>query len=155
IETSDPVSIIIGDKLLAGAHEKEVRFLLARQLKMLQARLAVAMRLSADELGALVAGLVRQFVPEFMPVGIDAGQVASEAARVARIVPRKLHQDLMPFALECAAPDLDLRALPIGLAHTANRAGLLASGSLGAAMSALRRLDDPAQLRELLRFAIT
>src|SRR5207245_1824091 len=129
IELGEPPSLVIGERLVAGAHEKELRFLVGRQLKMLQARLAVPLRLGADELGVLVGGLVRQCVPDSQPAGFSESQVASEAARLQRIVPRKLHQELSPFALECAAPDLDLRGLAVALVHSANRAGLLASGS--------------------------
>ena len=44
---------------------------------------------------------------------------------MARIIPKKLHGELLPFALECASESLDLKQIGPSLVHTANRAGLL------------------------------
>jgi hypothetical protein len=102
-----------------------------------------------------MGGIVRQFIPEFLPRGFDAGAVAAEAARLAKVIPRKLHQELLPFALECADPALDLRALANDLIHTANRAGVLCAGSGAHGLAVLRRLKDEEQVHELLRFVVS
>ncbi|MSP62120.1 MAG: tetratricopeptide repeat protein [Myxococcales bacterium] len=155
VELTDPISIIIGEKLVTGAHEQEVRFHLAGVMRMIRSQMAVPLHASPDELGVLVGGIVRQFVSDFVPAGFEEGPIAAEAARLAKVVPKKLHNEAMPFALECADPALDLRALSHALTFTAQRAGLLAVGSIGPALAALRRRGDDAQVRELLRFAIT
>ena len=41
------------------------------------------------------------------------------------------------------------------LVETANRAGLITVGSVGPALTALKRLGDETQLRALLRFAVS
>jgi tetratricopeptide (TPR) repeat protein len=154
VELTEPLSLVVGARLLEGAHEHDVRFLLARLLKMVQSHMAVPMRLGPDELGALVAGIVRQFVPDFSPAGIEPAAVNAEAARMAKVVTKKVHSELFPFAMECASPSLDLRTLAPALVDTANRAGLLACGMVAPSLNALKRLGDEAQVRSLLRFAV-
>jgi hypothetical protein len=97
--------------------------------------------------------------------------VIAEASRVRSAIPRKMHQEIMPFALECAGA-IDWDALVMDLVHVGNRAGLLLCGSLGAALTVLRKaaghggiLATPAdfarscrgnrQIEELLRFAVS
>jgi hypothetical protein len=152
VELTEPLSIVIGSQVADGASEAELRFLLGRCLKMMQSHMALPMRLLPDDLGLLVGGLVRQFVPEFVPAGFADPQVGAEAARLSRIIPKKMHTQLLPFALECASADLDLKLVSPSLVHAANRAGLMCCGLPGPSLSAVRRLGDEAQLRALLRF---
>jgi tetratricopeptide (TPR) repeat protein len=154
VELTEPLSIVIGSQLVEGAHEHEVRFHLGRAMKMMQAHLAVPMRLSADDLGVLVGAIVRQFVPDFVPAGFDEKLVAAEAARMSKLIPKKMQGELFPFAMECASPNLDLKQIAPALVETANRAGLLACGMMAPALSALKRLGDEGQVRALLRFAM-
>ncbi len=155
VDPSDPISIIVGERLLAGAGERELAFFFARVLKPAQAGLAVAIRATPDELGVLVGGIVRQLVPDFVPRGFDAGAVAQEAARLAKVVPKKQHGELLPFALECAAPELDYRAIAGLMVEAGNRAGLIAAGTVDAALAAVRRVGDEAQARALVAFAVS
>jgi tetratricopeptide (TPR) repeat protein len=155
IEVTEPVSIVLGSKLVEGAHETECRFFLGRALKMTQAHMVLPMRLSAEDLGVLVAALVRQFVPDFKARNIDEKRVAAEGARIAKIIPKKMQSELLPFALECASETLDLLALAPALVESANRAGLITTGVVGPALSALKRLGDDAQLRALLRYCVS
>jgi hypothetical protein len=127
---------------------------MGRLLKMVQSHMAVPMRLGPDELGALIGGIVRQFVPDFSPAGIEPAAVNAEAARMAKVVTKKVHGELFPFAMECASPSLDLRAIGPALVETANRAGLLACGMLGPSLNALRRLGDDMQISALVRFSV-
>jgi len=155
VELTEPLSLVLGSKLVEGAHEHEVRFLLGRLLKMVQVYMAVPMRMSAEDLGVLLAAVVRQFVPDFTPAGFDEKQVAAEAIRVGKAVPKRLHGELAPYAMECASPTLDLRVLAPALIDTANRAGLLTAGLVGPSLTALKRLGDPAQVKALVRFAVS
>jgi cytochrome c-type biogenesis protein CcmH/NrfG len=155
VELTDPPSLVLGSKLTDGAHEHEVRFYLGRLFKMVQSHMALPMRLSADDLGVLVGALVRQFVPDFVPAGFEEAAVAAEAARMGKVIPKKLQGDLFPFAMECASDKLDLRQVAPALIDTANRAGLVTCGLIGPALSALRRLGDERQGRALLRYAMS
>ncbi len=155
VELTDPLSVVIGNKVIEGAHELELKFLLGRCFKMIQSHMALPMRLTPEDLGLLVGGIVRQFVPDFVPAGFEEAQIVAEAGRMARIIPKKLHGDLLPFALECASESLDLKQIGPSLVHTANRAGLLCCGLPGPSLTAVRRLSDDAQLRALLRFTVS
>jgi hypothetical protein len=66
-----------------------------------------------------------------------------------------MHAELLPFALECASEQLDLKQIGPSLVHTANRAGMLCCGLPGPSLNAVRRLADDAQLRALLRFTVS
>jgi tetratricopeptide (TPR) repeat protein len=155
VEITEPLSVVLGAKLVEGAHEAEVRFYLGRLLKMVQCHMALPLRLAAEDLAVVVGAIVRQFIPDFVPAGFEEKQIATEAARLAKVIPKKMHQELFPFAMECASPTLDLRQLGPALVDTANRAGLLAAGSMPPALTALRRLGDEAQVRALVRFSMS
>lgn len=155
IEPGDPTAIVLGANLVAG-DARGLRFFLARALVLAQAGLTVPLRMSPAELVLLVGAVVRQFVPDFVPRGLEAQQaLIDEAARLGRIVPRKLHAELLPFALECAAPELDYREVALRLVQSGNRAGLLASGSVAASLAAVRKLGDETQTAALLRFIVS
>lgn len=154
VELTEPLSIILGSKLIEGAHEHEMRFYFGRALKMMQAHMSLPMRLSSEDLGVLVGAIVRQFVPDFVPKGFEEAQIAGEAARLSKLIPKKMQAELFPFAMECASPSLDLKMIGPALLDTANRAGLLACGMMAPALKAVRRLDDEAQVRWLIRFAM-
>ena len=62
--------------------------------------------------------------------------MAARAARVAKLMPKKLRQEVMPFAMESSG-ELDLGALRLGIRDGANRVGLVASGSLAASLKVL------------------
>jgi cellulose synthase operon protein C len=155
VELTDPLSIVIGNKVVEGASPEELRFLLGRSFKMIQSHMALPMRLTPEDLGLLVGGIVRQFVPDFVPQGFEEAQIVAEAGRMARVIPKKMHAELLPFALECAGSSFDLKQIGPSLVHTANRAGLLTCGLPMPALNAVRRLQDEAQLRALLRFTVS
>ena len=154
LELTDPVALCIGQPLIDGAHELELRFLFARHFKMAQLGLAVPLRLEPHALAALVAGVVRQFLPDFQPAGIDANLIAAETTRIGKLVPKKLLAELHAFALECATPTFDLLAIRPGLAAAADRAGLLAAGAPGPALTMLERMGAADAARALAIFAI-
>ena len=89
VELTDPLSIVIGNKVIEGAHELELRFLLGRCFKMIQSHMALPMRLTPEDLGLLVGGIVRQFVPDFVPAGFDEAQIVAEAGRMAKHHPEE------------------------------------------------------------------
>lgn len=154
LELTDPLSLCISAELLEGAHELQLRFLFGRMFKMVQSRLSLSMRLPADALALLVAGMVRQFVPDYLPRGMDAQLVAAEAVRVQRALSRKMLQEAHPFALECAAPGADPRTISASVMAAADRAGLLACGAPGPALTMLERMGHADAARALALFAV-
>jgi tetratricopeptide (TPR) repeat protein len=155
LELTEPVSVVIGQRLVEGAGELEQRFLLGRALKMLQTHMALPMRLSSEELALLVGAIVRQFVPDFVPRGLDERRIVAEAQRMSKVIPKKMHGELLPFALECASSALDLTQIAPALVDAANRAGVLCCGAIGPALTAIKRIGDEGQLRSTLRFSVS
>jgi tetratricopeptide (TPR) repeat protein len=155
LELADPLSVCIGTGLTEGVHELSLRFLFARFFKMAQLRLALASRLAPEALAALTAGIVRQFVPDYQPTGVDPAAVGAEAVRMQKLLPRKLAGELHTFALECSTPSTQLPALSAGLAAAANRAGLLAIGAPGPALAMLERMGLSSEARELALFCVS
>jgi tetratricopeptide (TPR) repeat protein len=154
LELTDPLSLCIGAELLEGAHELQLRFLVVRFFKMAQLHLALALRLPPEGLAALVAGVVRQFVPDLQPPNLDPAQVAAEAARAGKALSRRQFGEMNPFALECAAATVDLSQIAAGIAAAADRAGLLACGVPGPALTMLARMGQPEAASALARFAV-
>jgi len=164
VEPTSPPSLVIGSQLASLDRPAELRFLVGRALVLYRSSLAVPARLAADELGALVAGMLRQFQPEFSPAGLDPAQVATEQQKLRRLIPSHLVQELAPFGLDIAGAEFDHRAMWAGIIEGGNRAGLLAAGSAAAALGALLRLggyrdihqgiDDPFVVG-MLRFAVS
>ena len=115
------------------------------------------LRLSPDDLGVLVGGLVRQFVPDYAPLGFAEKRIVNEAQRQKRAIPSKLQPQVLPYAMECASATLDFEGIADTLAMASHHAGLLLTGSLPAAVAALRKKGPGAerQIDELLRFAVS
>jgi hypothetical protein len=156
IEPADPPALIIHSTLLEGP-DAERRFVVGGLLKLLHSSLVLPLSLPADELGLVIFALVRQFVPTYSPIGYAEKRVVNEAARVKRIIPGKLTGQLMPHALECASESLDFEGIAEALLQSAHHAGLLLTGDIASAMSALRRRGSSAEryIDDLLRFAVS
>jgi hypothetical protein len=73
--------------------------------------------------------VVRQFVPDYRHPEVGDELIEREAERLSKHLPRKLKQELMPFAIESAGA-FDVGALHAAVRDGANAAGLLASGDL-------------------------
>ncbi|MDW8281871.1 MAG: tetratricopeptide repeat protein [Myxococcales bacterium] len=157
VEPTEPPSLVVSQVLLAGAAEAELRFVLGRLLKLVQARMVLPLALSADELSLLLGGLVRLFVKDYVPLGYAEKRVEAEAQRLHRHISRKLEAQLLPFAMECSSAALDAARIRAALIPCADRAGLLIAGSIGPALAALRRMGPAAepQLMDLLQFAVS
>lgn len=171
VENTSTPSIILGQALLQGATEDELLFLLGRCFWLIRKAMVLPIRFF-KQLDLLVAGVVRQYVPDFEPAGADLRDLKEITKQVGKAIPRKLKQELEVFAYECSGDAVDLGGLGPALIHSANRAGLLACRSIEAAVTALRRVDgrleqpksaeervallqDNAEVEELLRFAVS
>ncbi len=133
VEPGTPPTIFVG-KRIAALGPAAQRFAAARCLRLVASGLDVLLAASAEEAAAMLVGIVRQFVPEYRQAGIRDTLVDAEAARAARVLPRKLRPQVMPFAVESAGP-FDAAALHAAVRDGANAAGLLAAGELPAALT--------------------
>src|SRR5262249_37093386 len=69
IELTEPLSLILGAPL-AAAPPRGIRFAAVRALQLAVSYMAVPSRLSPEELGVLLAAIIRQSDPQFTPAGV-------------------------------------------------------------------------------------
>jgi hypothetical protein len=138
-EPGNPPSIVLGAPLVELG-PAAVRFAAARTLRLTATHLDSLLALPVEEAGALLVGIIRQFVPDYRHAEVRDTLVDAEAARLDRLISRKLKQQVLPFAVESAGA-FDLGALHAAVRDGANAAGLLASADLPAALSVVLALS--------------
>jgi len=141
-----------------------IRFAGARVLRLAASHLDVAVSGTEADLAAWLHGVVSQFVPTYRRDDVTPDAAAAATARIARLIPRKLRADLLPFALESSGA-IDVGALALGIRDGANRVGLLAQGHLDVALRVLLALGgrppsaeavrEHAEARALVEFALS
>jgi hypothetical protein len=144
-----------------------VRFAAARTLRLAATHLDIILAVPPEEAAAIVIGIVRQFVPDFLHPAVRDALVEVEAGRAARLIPRKLKPTLAPFAIETAGA-FDVAGVHAAVRDGANAAGLLACADLPAALSVvlavsgmreqpltLSRITAHPEALALLRFAVS
>lgn len=137
-EPGSPPALIIG-VAIEELGPSAMRFAAARALRLVSTNLDAILAVSPEEAGALLVGIIRQFVPDYRHAEVRDSLVAAESARVERAIPRKLKPQLMPFAVESAGP-FDLAALYAAVRDGANAVGLLAAADLPLALSVILEL---------------
>ena len=163
VEPGERPAVILAPELPAlGGHA--LRFAAARALRLVATHLDLVLAAPPADAGALLGGVIRQFVPDFRHPEIRDELLAVEAERIAKLLPRKLKPEVMPFAVESAGA-FDVAAVHAAVRDGANAVGLLACGDLPAALAALvagsGRTLAPADLAQhaealaLLRFALS
>lgn len=172
VENTSPPSILVGKALLHEATETEIQFLMARSLWIISRSMILPAFLRREELELLMAGIVRQYQPDFQPAEVEFKALQEATKKVGKAIPRKLKQELMPFALECSGAAVDLKALGAAVIYSANRTGLLTCRSIFGALSMLCRMSglmglpadaegrmsalvDNPEAAELLRFMVS
>ena len=141
VEPGDPAVIVLGDAIEALG-PAALRFAAGRALRLCATQLDLLLAVPPEEAGALLVGIIRQFVPDYRHEAVREGLAAAEAARVERVLQRKLKHDLMPYAVESAGA-FDLAALLAAVRDGANAAGLLACADLPAALAVILELSGP------------
>ena len=134
-EPTNPPAIIVGAQL-EELGPAALRFAAARTLRLVATNLDAILAGSPEEAGALLVGIIRQFVPDYEHKGVRNSLIDFEMARAERAIPRKLKPQVMPFAVESAGA-FDLGALHDATRDAANAVGLLAAGDLPAALSVI------------------
>ena len=132
-EPGNPPAIIVGAAIIELG-PSAVRFAAGRTLRLAATNLDAVLAVPPEDAGAYLVGIIRQFVPDFRHPEVREALVDSEAARAARLIPRKARPTVTPFAIESAGP-FDLAALHTAVRDGANAAGLLACGDLPAALT--------------------
>jgi hypothetical protein len=142
VQPGDPPAVVVGARLV-GLGGRALRFVAARAIRLATTHLDIVLADGPAEAGALLGGVVRQFVPEYKHPELREEMLEIEAARVARVLSRKVKQEVMPFAIESAGA-FDLSALHEAVRDGANAVGLLAAGDLPAALGVVLATRAPA-----------
>jgi cellulose synthase operon protein C len=165
-----PVQLLVGRTLLENLSRDEQVFLTARALKIARAHMSITCRVRPDEMGLLVHGLIRSQLPNYAPSGLDLAALDELSRRIGKHLSRRNLPELTPSLIELAGISGFEPARIYTVASAAgNRAGLLATGSIRAALSALTRLAglpvpdafdrgvlaQVDEARELLNFALS
>jgi len=137
---STPPQIAIGQPLLQTPDDEVRKFLICRALKAVQARASTIARSAPIDLAPLISGYLLLFAPDWQPAAVDPGKLRDMHARLSRVKPKKLDDDVAVLALEVIGT-LGNRASTL---HTVvnnwgNRVALLASGDLSTGLSAIAR----------------
>jgi hypothetical protein len=138
-EPGSPPAVILGAPL-AELAPAAVRFAAARTLRLAGTHLDAILSVPAEEAGALLVAIIRQFVPDYRHPEVREALVEGWVAKVEHLIPRKLKPQVMPFAIESAGP-FDLAALYAAVRDGANATGLLAVADLPAALSVVLALS--------------
>jgi hypothetical protein len=128
------------------------RFAIARAMCVVSLSLPLMIRARPADFTLVLAAVLRQFEPMFLPEGVDRAQLDDAARRVTRALPRQRHPEIAPHALEvigtnAASGDV----LAAGAIELANRIAVLASGNIVGGVQSLR--PQGGDLREALSTA--
>ncbi|HUS32078.1 MAG TPA: hypothetical protein VMZ53_26445 [Kofleriaceae bacterium] len=135
-EPTSPASLVIG-QAIAQMDSRAIRFAAGAALKLAQTQLAIPARLSSDDLGILVVGLLRMFQDKFPTGGLDEGAIAAQTQKLKRLIPTSLATELRPFAFAVDASQWSPLEISRDLKVAGLRAGLVAGGSLLAGLNIL------------------
>jgi tetratricopeptide (TPR) repeat protein len=133
-----PPTIIVGEGLVASDKVDAQRFLIARALKLVQARASALVRLPTGDLAVLIGAWLQVFNPTWKPQGVNPAALADRGKRIQAALPKNLGPDIAMMAMEIAGT-LGTSAAMFGTAtmQWGNRAALLAVGDPSAALDAI------------------
>jgi tetratricopeptide (TPR) repeat protein len=171
VENGEPPAMIVGAGLPRRVQERELRFLLARQLERLKSAQQLLLRLPPRELELAVLGAARLVRPE-LRFDRDPGELDAASKRVARALSRrgrKLLEDLGP---QLAQLRLDVERQRQASVLTALRAGFALTNDVEVVARSLARevglravfadaggareaLGGSPEMRHLLTFAVS
>jgi tetratricopeptide (TPR) repeat protein len=161
LEATFPPSLLVPATLAITAPPQEVTLQVSRQLGRLRAGTYLAGRLSARELGVVLAAALRSRYPEYGR-GLASEDVLVELAqRVGRLVPRRHRRAFERLVTEVAeAGPLDVNRWRQAMVHTSHRVSLVISGDVLGCLEYVIRADrrlaaaapvSPAELAETAR----
>ncbi|MBI4508337.1 MAG: tetratricopeptide repeat protein [Deltaproteobacteria bacterium] len=164
VEPSEPPILVLGTRWVHPDRAGELRFVAGMALRLATSTLSIPWRLSPDELGVLIAGIIRQVDPSFATSALPALAIAEEQHRLAKVLPKRLRDEIVPYVAEITGRGFDHLAIHHALLHSGFRAGLVCSGSVQSGIdviSAMRHLGSAdvalqdSFAKELCRFAVS
>ena len=141
-EATFPASLIVPAALMTTAPRREVVLQLARQIGRLRSGSYLAARLSARELGIVLAAALRSRYPDYGRGLASEESLADMAQKVARHLPRRHRRAFERAVVGVAeAGPLDVNRWRLGMIHTAHRASLIVTGDILGCLEHVIRSD--------------
>lgn len=145
LETSEPLSVLVGPEVVRRFNIREQRFFYGRAALGLADKAAVLRRLSTGELGDLLGNAVRIHVPDWVGLGRRNDEQSKQLRKAFSRKAIKLLEEPARAVASGAAPDVE--AFARGLAWSQLRAGLLAAADVAGALSLAAREEGASQPR--------
>jgi tetratricopeptide (TPR) repeat protein len=142
VEATFPASLMVPGLLLTSVPRREAILQLARQMGRLRAGSYLAIRLSARELGIVLAASLRSRYPDYGRGLASEEVLADMAQKTARFLPRRHRRAFERAVIGVAeAGSLDINRWRLGMVHTAHRASLVATGDVWGCLDSVIRAD--------------
>jgi cellulose synthase operon protein C len=139
LETTEPLSVLVGPTVTQRFNQREQRFLFARAALGLFDKTAIVRKLQPSELADVFGNSVRIHLPDWNGLGRKSEEHSKQLRKAySRRAIKALEQ---PAGAVASDPRLDLPGMVEGLSYSADRAGLLLSGDVAASISMLMKED--------------
>jgi tetratricopeptide (TPR) repeat protein len=145
-----PTAIVVSPRLPEQKAAADLRFVLGRALEIARPEYVLAAAMSRDEFTKLFGAILRAFHPRHRGRSGD-----DEAANWRKQLPYKVARRLSELFHNLGETHFSSASWRRAVQHTANRAGLLASGDVVAAARVLNSEGDADAVRELARYAVS
>lgn len=159
---TDPIAIRLGGKFFQETGPKELQYLVARSLALLRPELALAQRLTAERLEAVLQAAISLSVDRFRFTA-DRGAIDAERRQLDRVLTQQARDALGRVTrayVQVATPN-DLRNYLEGVELSATRAGALVAGDIEvvkklvlAESGGTFRVPPRSKIRDLMIFAL-
>jgi hypothetical protein len=141
-EATFPASLLVPGTLMTSMPRREVVLQLARQIGRLRAGSYLASRLSARELGIVLAASLRSRYSDYGRGLASEDILADMAQKTGRWLPRRHRRAFERAVVGVAeAGPLDVNRWRLGMMHTAHRASLVATGDVLGCLEHVIRSD--------------
>ncbi|MFH1437579.1 MAG: tetratricopeptide repeat protein [Pseudomonadota bacterium] len=136
-----PPMLVIGEPLYAQLTPQQKYYVFAWGCKLLQSSFLPLLSVPEDQLPALWVAMIQQFEPSFFLSGVSAKDTGYFSGALRKGFNKKLKEELFGVALECSSdPNINVTSLYTELCTYADRAALLACGSIEGAVALHWRL---------------
>lgn len=171
LENEDPPALIVGAGVARRIQERELRFMLSRQLERLKAAYHLFGHLPAAEADLLVWAAARLVRPD-LRVERDPIELENVARKLTKFLTRRGKTMLQELGPRLQGLRFELDRHGMAAVHTSNRAGLVLTNDIEIAVRSLAResntkavfadasgaretIGQNAEIRELLGYAIS
>ncbi len=134
-----PFAVIVPARVAGSTEGTIVRFAAAFAVASIRWGISLATILTEQQLQQTIGGLVKLFIPDFQPAGMDPSVLVSVSQNLDSVLSAKVKAIVQPFALDCAKV-VELGDIRENIVTMGHRAGFLYAGSLTGSVEALRAI---------------